>query len=201
MPDLKSIDNIYLILLFIVPGLIIVWVRSLFITGRVPSTKEAILPYLALSVTYYAVVLPIVEYVLSFREPGHEKALAWFGLVFVGPFFVGFILGIVAQYGWVRTFLRWMRLHIVHNIPTAWDWKFTNMPAQWVLVTLKDGTKFYGFCGANSFMSSDPKERDLYVERIYDVNDQNEWTSRGDNGVLISGGEVRSIEFWPAEAN
>ena len=27
---------------------------------------------------------------------------------------------------------------------------------QWVLVTLKDGTRFAGFCGTGSFMSSDP---------------------------------------------
>ncbi len=30
------------------------------------------------------------------------------------------------------------------------------MSAQWVLVTLKDGTRFAGFCGSESFMSSDP---------------------------------------------
>lgn len=25
----------------------------------------------------------------------------------------------------------------------------------------------------------------------------NNWTPRGDNGVLITAGEIRTIEFWP----
>ncbi len=32
------------------------------------------------------------------------------------------------------------------------------MQASWVLVTLKDGTRFAGFCGSASFISPDPQE-------------------------------------------
>ena len=71
------------------------------------------------------------------------------------------------------------------------------MSSQWVLVTLKDGTRFAGFCGPESFMSSDPTERDIYIERIYDVDDQNNWSSRREKGVLITAGEIQTIEFWP----
>ena len=71
------------------------------------------------------------------------------------------------------------------------------MTYQWVLVTLKDGTRFAGFCGSESFMSSDPTERDIYIQRIYDIDDENKWSPRGDNGVLIAAGEVQTIEFWP----
>ena len=34
MPDLKSLDNLYLILGFLVPGLIALFVRSQFVPGR-----------------------------------------------------------------------------------------------------------------------------------------------------------------------
>ena len=71
------------------------------------------------------------------------------------------------------------------------------MTEQWVLVTLKDGTRFAGFCGDESFMSSDPSERDIYIQWTYDIDDQNNWSSRGENGVLIAAGEVQTIEFWP----
>ena len=82
-------------------------------------------------------------------------------------------------------------------MPTAWDWKFGNMDNEWVLVTLKDGTRFAGFCGAQSFISSDPAERDIYVQWIYDIDDNHHWQSRGETGVLITSGEVKTIEFWP----
>ena len=68
---------------------------------------------------------------------------------------------------------------------------------QWVLVTLKDGTRFAGFCGEESFMSSDPGERDIYIQWTYDIDDHNNWSSRGESGVLIAAGEVQTTEFWP----
>jgi hypothetical protein len=43
MPDFKGTENFYLVLFFIVPGLIIVSVRSRFITGRMPSLTDNVL--------------------------------------------------------------------------------------------------------------------------------------------------------------
>ena len=198
MPDLTSLDKIYLILAFVAPGLIALFVRAQFVTGRSPPYAAALLSYLTVSVIYYAVALPFTDSVLSLADPSPPNALAWFGLVFVGPAIFGLLLGINIQQGLLRQFLRWCRLNPVHVMPTAWDWKFGSMKEQWVLVTLKDGTRFAGFCGTDSFMSSDPAERDLYIQWIYDIDDgTNEWSSRPANGVLISAGEIRTIEFWP----
>lgn len=197
MPDLKSLDNIYLVLGFLVPGLIALFVRSQFVTGRSPPHAAALLSYLTVSVIYYALALPFVGYVLSLQEPGYEKAFSWFALVFVGPAVLGLLLGINIQKDLFRRVLQRCGLNPVHVIPTAWDWKFGGMTDQWVIVTLKDGTQFAGFCGNDSFMSSDPAERDIYIQWIYDIDDNNNWSQRGENGVLIAAGEIRTIEFWP----
>ena len=197
MPELKSLDELYLILGFLVPGLIVLFVRSQFITGRSQPHAAVLLSYLTVSIIYYALALPLVDLVQSIQEPGYGKSLAWFGLVFVGPAIFGLLLGINIQQGLFHRFLKWVHLNPVHVMPTAWDWKFSGMGEQWVLVTLKDGTRFAGFCGADSFMSSDPAERDIYIQWIYDIDDDNKWTSRGNNGVLITAGEIRTIEFWP----
>ena len=71
------------------------------------------------------------------------------------------------------------------------------MDEQWVLVTLKDDTKFVGLCGQGSFISSDPTERDIYIEQVYDMDDESNWSWPGRKGVLIGPGEVKTIEFWP----
>ncbi len=196
MPDLKSVDNLYLILAFLVPGLIASFVRAQFITGRSPSHTEAALSYLTLSIIYYALALPAVEYALSLQEPGYRKSGVWFSLVFVGPALFGLFLGVNAQREWLRRLLQWCCLNPVHVMPTAWDWRFGTMKEQWALIVLKDGTKFAGFCGEKSFMSSDPKERDLYMERVYEIDEQNNWSPR-DSSVLIGAGEIRTMEFWP----
>ena len=198
MPSLNLFDNPYTIVGLLVPGLIVLSVRSQFLTGRRPSHSAALLSYLTVSVIYYALVFPFVDFILSLQEPYSSYVLlTWFALIFVGPALLGLLLGVNIQKDLFRRVLQYCGLNPIHVIPTAWDWKFGNMTEQWVLVTLKDGTRFAGFCGDESFMSSDPGERDIYIQWTYDIDDQNNWSSRGENGVLIAAGEVQTIEFWP----
>ena len=197
MVKLQSLDNVYLILGFLVPGIIVLFVRSQFVTGRIPSHTAALLSYLTVSVIYYALAFPFIVILLSFNIPSYSKVLAWIALVLLGPAALGFLLGINIQKNMFHRVLIWCGLNPIHVIPTAWDWKFGSMTDQWVLVTLKDGTRFAGYCGSESFMSSDPTERDIYIERIYDLINDNVWSPRGENGVLITAGEVQTIEFWP----
>ena len=194
---LPSLDNLSLILLFLVPGFIVLSIRSQFVTGRSLTPSTMFLSYLTVSITYYALALPFIDFVLPVHPPGKGRALAWFALIIVGPAILGLALAANTQKQLLRRALQWCRLNPVHIVPTAWDWKFGGMSSQWVLVTLKDGTRFAGFCGPESFMSSDPTERDIYIERIYDVDDQNNWSSRREKGVLITAGEIQTIEFWP----
>ncbi len=146
MPKLLSLNSLYLILLFIVPGFIALSVRSQFIITRSPSDRNTtLLSSLTISVVYGALVLPFVDPALL------QKSLwVWFGLVFVGPVALGLLLGINVQQDLVRRLLNRFGLYTVHAIPTAWDWKFSGMEEQWILVTLKDGTRLAGFYGSQS---------------------------------------------------
>ena len=197
MPNIGSLESVYLALGLFVPGFITLSVRSQFVTGRRRSHSEDLLSYFTVSLIYYALSFPFVGVALSLDDSFYSKMLAWFALIFVGPAVLGFILGINVQTDWVRRALRRCGLNPVHVIPAAWDWKFGRMANEWVLVTLKDGTRFAGFCGEDSFISSDPHERDIYIQWVYDIDPENNWSSRGDSGVLIASGEVRTIEFWP----
>lgn len=197
MPELKSIDNLYLILGFLVPGLIVIFVRAQFVTGWRPSHSTTILSYFTISVIYYALALPFVDFVLSIKELGYGKVLAWLTLIFFGPAAFGLFLGINAQKNLFFRGLQWLRLNPVHVVPTAWDWKFGRMGSQWVLVTLKDGIRFGGFFSSGSFASSDPNERDIYIQWLHDIDGENKWHSCGDKTVLITSGQVKTIEFWP----
>lgn len=192
MPKLLSLNSLYLILVFIVPGFIALSVRSQFITGRIPSeNKASLLSYLTISVVYGALVLPFVD-----PELMGKSRLTWFVLVFFGPILLGLLLGLNIQKDLVRRLLNRFGLYPVHAIPTAWDWKFNGMTEQWVLVTLKDGTRFAGFYGEESFTSSSPDERDMYLQWVYDINDDGTLSPPdGEKGVLIAAGEIRTIEF------
>jgi hypothetical protein len=53
-----------------------------------------------------------------------------------------------------------------HQIPTAWDYVFSRISPCWAVITLKDGGKLYGFVGSESYFSSDPDARDLYISHV-----------------------------------
>jgi hypothetical protein len=199
MPDLKTPENFYLLLFFIVPGLVIVYVRSRFISGRTPSHTENVLGYLVLSLLYYSVTLPFIEQALAIREPWVARATIWIALTLVGPAIFGLLLGVWAQKEWGPRTANTLGLSTIHVIPAAWDWRFSKIPrgGMFVMVTLTTGESVAGFFGSKSFASSDTNERDLYLEEEYIVNESGEWESRPAKvGILIPVKEIRYVEFW-----
>ena len=56
-------------------------------------------------------------------------------------------------------------------VPTSWDYKFfkTQHPV-YVKIRLKNGEQILGYFGTGSFASSDDKERDIYLEKICDLD-------------------------------
>ena len=199
MPDLKGPENFYLILFFIVPGIIALFVRSRFITGRTPSTKENLLTFLILSLIYYSFTILFIEQALAVREPWLLRAAIWIGLILIGPAAFGLILGIAAQKEWVHRLTDYFDLTIVHVIPTAWDWRFSKMPRDglFIMVTLTNGAIVAGHFGSKSFASSDTQERDLYIQEEYTITENGRWEARPEKvGILIPAREIRHVEFW-----
>src|SRR6478752_1740677 len=80
MPDLKGVENLQLVIAFIVPGLIITYVRTRFINGRMDKPSEALLGYLALTIVYYDLTLPLLGPTLALPA-GLVKTLCWFALL------------------------------------------------------------------------------------------------------------------------
>jgi hypothetical protein len=195
----NNIDTFYLIISFIVPGLVIVYVRSRFISGRVPSHTDNVLGYCVLSILYYAFMLPIVELALNIREPWIERAAVWITLILIGPAAFGLLLGAWAQKEWGSWFADRLGLDTIHVIPAAWDWRFSKIPpdGMFVMVTLTSGERVAGLFGPRSFASSDTGERDLYIQEEYTVDDEGKWEARPAKvGILIPVKEIRYVEFW-----
>ena len=196
MPDLKNINDYYYISVLIVPGVIITYVRAQFISGRMGKLSESILAYLTLTIIYYGLIGALISYVISL-DHGLFKLFLWWSLIIIGPAIFGILLGMAAQYGWGRWIAANLRLKVVHATPTSWDWRFANCPtARFVIVTLADGSTVAGIFGTESFASTEPTERDLYIQEIMDVSDEGAWAWRNEvTGILIAAKEIRFVEF------
>jgi hypothetical protein len=196
MDEILAADKIRIILLFIVPGLIIVYIRNLFISNKLPKLSEAFVTYISLSFIYQAIILPFSPSALEGDIPTGWSLISWVALLFLGPAAVGFFLGYGARRGWFRAVLARFGVSLSHPVDCAWDWRFGDCQECWVLVVLKNGTTWAGYIGGGSFMSTDSTERDIYIEQVYSIGRRNIWTRKG-SGVWIAHGEIQSIEFWP----
>ena len=87
---LGFLENPYLTVAFLVPGMIVLSVRSQFTTGKL-GLSSALLPYLTVSCVYYALVFPIAN-LPWVRELDYQDPLGWILLVFVGPVVFGTLL-------------------------------------------------------------------------------------------------------------
>ena len=190
-------SDIASILPLLIPGFVALGVRSQFMRGFSPSqSKENLVIYLAFSSVYDTLVVRFIE------PEWMTDSTIWFLVIFIiVPAIIGLLLGINVQRNFIRGALSRIGIFTTHAFPTAWDWVFSRgVSEQLVLVTLKDGTQFSGLFGLESFASSIPNERDLYIQWLYDIDEEGIWTPVDEKGkgVLISASEISTVEFWPS---
>ncbi|EGF92465.1 hypothetical protein ABI_09010 [Asticcacaulis biprosthecium C19] len=152
--------------------------------------------YMALSVVYHAVVMPIFPKLYEAKALYEWSLVLWLSIILVVPALFGLLSGLSIKEKWLHRLMRKFNLSTVHPVECAWDWRFQTLQESWVLIVLKDNTKWAGVLGTGSFLSSDPTERDVFMEDVYELDAQNVWQKRN-SSVLISHGEIQSIEFWP----
>lgn len=112
----------------------------------------------------------------------------------------GTIIGLIKHCELPRKIFRLFKVQMNHPIPTAWDYLFNKKEECFVTVTLKSGKTVSGNFFCNSFASSETTERDLYIEKIYDVDDNENWNEVPRSlGMYISKDEIETIEFFTME--
>jgi hypothetical protein len=196
MDGITTLDGLYIALAFVVPGFVFSAVRNQFATGQERQGSEQIFRFITYSAFNYAVFSGLIYLMLDNYVSPFVRAGLWFFVILIGPAVLGIVSGASIQNDWTRKVFHRLKLHPVHIVPSAWDYKFGRMEGQWVLVVLKNDLKFAGFCGKSSFASSDVRERDLYIEQVFDIGDDNKWTPT-QKSLLVCSGEIRTIEFWP----
>lgn len=70
-----------------------------------------------------------------------------------------------------------------------------------MLFHLKDGAVVGGFCGDRSLASSHPQPQDIYVEQVWELDDQNSFVRpiEGTQGLIIRMDECSHVELLAPE--
>ncbi len=150
---------------------------------------------------YLSIVQAITPAVTGSALPLHEETPYALPIILIGAVGFGVLMGLNASLGVTRLFLRKIGISIPHVLGSAWDFKFSHFSECLMTITLKDGSRISGWCGTGAFIGSEPESRDIYLEQIYDVDEEGNWILRTPGkSIYITGGEVRLIEFIPSSA-
>jgi hypothetical protein len=198
----STVPVLFTVLALVVPGFLIHSVMSMFTTRHAARAEASWVYPLTIGAANAAVWSWLIYLLLTapvFQEQVWAATLGWTFVILLGPTFIGLLLGYNVQKAWTRRLLFAIGLKPVHPIPTAWDGRFGSVQqAHWVLVTLAGGEHIGGLFGQWSWASTDPNERDLYLEQIYEIDDDGTWqTVCHEKGVLIRDREIRYLEIWP----
>lgn len=118
----------------------------------------------------------------------------------IGSALLGFVIAIIKQSQCISWILSKLKINIMHTTPTAWDYLFFNQGAVFIIVTLVDDTKLYGWYSPNSFASSDQDERDIFIEIGYKVSEDGKWEEDAQSGgFYVPKDQIKYIEFKKGE--
>jgi len=196
---INGTETLFLTLAFIVPGFIWHYVQSAFMPRKTETTQLLLLQFLTFSCFNYALWSWLIYMSLVTEYASKHPATVsfmWVVIILASPVMMGILTGWLRQKQVVRNILSKMGLASLHPIPTAWDYKFHNTRSYvWIQIALKDGGKIAGLYGSESFSSSSPNERDLYIQKAVRI-ENGKWKKidRSD-GVLVKGDQIKYIEF------
>ncbi len=202
--------QLVMLLLFVLPGSVYQFVRSR-LRGPHPDDSSAmnrVLRALAVSaglVTIYAIAAggTVLELIADVQQGDAASARAsvrplavWaFALLFVVPAalaVLAYVLTRLPRPGWLSPF----RL-TYDPTPRAWDFAFNDIDPKYVRILTADGRYLGGWYGKDSFVSSYPEPREIFLESANLMQSDGSFGPEvdGSAGLYVRCEDVSLIEF------
>ncbi len=193
---IDSFDMVIYTGLFLLPGFIIHGTIKLFNPLPQENIFQTTLRNLLYSILCVSIcsilILPIVADGLQ-----NFDILLVLAILIIASIILGFILAWFRK----RTLIRWLfsklNLMVFHPDPTSWDYVFNHIKDERIIVvTLKNGDIIKGRYSNKSFTSTEPLERDIFLEKclIYNQKECN-----NNEGILIKADVVQTVQFFKME--
>jgi Family of unknown function (DUF6338) len=207
MPIPSSVPQLIILVAFILPGIVYQAVRSR-LRGPTPDELNATSKVLraatvstALVLVYAAVLgreLVNVTYGRGWLAE-HPRVTAGIGLILLLAVPVGLAIGEqwLTLRRWRPTWLTFKALSTYDPTPAAWDFAFRDRPACFIRVLTDEGRWVGGWFDPESFASSFPQTRELYIAQQWKMGDDGAFEQEVTNsrGVYVRCDDARVVEF------
>lgn len=194
---------------YVLSGFVIVLVTNAYVAGQKPQLAEK-----AFEIVLYSLInqwiwlglsslasLAVSNLPANFRPPIIGPQLAFNLQVIALPICLGIFSGLSLQRGWRRNFARVISLPLVDPYAQAYDHVVAQFKGQaFVVIAYENGENIFGLFGYQSRASRDVERSELYLERLYDVDENGKWTPTGPaKSAPVQLKNVRAIEFIPVK--
>lgn len=203
--NLLTIDALLLVLYFITPGIVALWMHDQIIPSEKRNWNDmafGLLSYGGLNLLFYTLLTPVIHHffpVLTVPTILSKKALDSTSLIFIDlvfPVVVGFISGVLKRSRWIQKLF--LGLLLLPD-PTPWDYVFSDhRKCYGVLFRLKNGNMIGGIYERGSYVSTFPQPKEMYLKKVCTVSEQGVLLDviPGSGGVLISMEECSFVELF-----
>lgn len=196
MPNLTNIVPFYE---FALPGILIIAVAKLFANDHSRSPLESLV-FSGLSAFLYRGTLELSGISMNDNQPWYT----YLGTLIILPVLIGIAVGINRQQAVLHNALKFIKIKTMHPIKSSWDYAFSRTKTGYIEVKTVDGETIAGFFGVDSFSSTDEKERDIFLERVYreEGTGDKRWVEYEiSRGILIKAEHIASISFLDEAQN
>jgi hypothetical protein len=199
-----NIDSLGIMLFLFCPGMIAVYFRSRIFNYRTKGFNSDLFNYFVLSILYLSTIYPLdlIKYIYLNEKFNYIYFLI---IIFIGPMIFGLIIGvilkkdllgyIVKKFSTFESMQKFGLNNLIHPIEDSWEYVFHNIYDPFIIITLKNDTKFYGKFNTGSFASSRPGVCDIYISDIYQIDENEKWSDHPDRSLLVCSNEIISIEI------
>lgn len=186
--------TIGLFMLVVFPGLISTTVYRLIMPAKGLEWGNALLQGLFYSTVNFVLTAPIIFPLIVGRDPLHHLVRYTFASV-LALLFMPTVWPLLL----VKIFKsKWVARRIQVPYPTAWDFYFDRREPSFVLVHLTNGSLLGGYCGARSYAGSFPRDGDIYLEAVYEVDESGHFGEpiKDSRGVLLTKDQYTYVELF-----
>jgi hypothetical protein len=166
--DLKNFDlNSFIVaIIFLLPGFLFLKSKTLiFPTSNKDFSKKIIEIFLYSCLHFLIVALPIYIWLFKSMQLSHIGTYSLLILVYIViPILSSFIFKYVLE-------LKFVKERIVSPVERPWEVFFLRREPVWVIIYLKNGRNVIGTFGEESSASSSLGDEQIYLEKLYELND------------------------------
>ncbi|EGT0654322.1 TPA: DUF6338 family protein [Citrobacter freundii] len=191
--DILEKGKLFLFVLFIMPGFISMRVYRLFHPSADSDTSKVLIDVVSYSCINFSLLL-IPIYLIEINNVFINHPVLYYLFYLFVLIIIPVLLPIILLK--IRSCEKVKRV-LPHPIGRSWDYFFSTRQCCWVLVTLKNGKKYGGYYGSESFASNSPEPEQIYLEKHWALDDDGDFDHELTDtlGIIILTNEIESVEF------